>query len=291
MKILLFGGSGQLGFEIRGRAQALSFETSAPVRKEVSITDKEQVRFLVEKIAPDVIINCAAYTAVDKAEEERDQAFALNRDGPAFVAQAASDFNSRLIHISTDYVFGGDFSSPIGEGAETSPLNVYGESKLAGEQEVLKYLGDRALIVRTSSLHGQNGNNFVHIMLKLFEEREELRVVSDQVMCPTWAGWLAEVVLDLCRIDTHGIIHAVSRGQTTWFDFAQTIREYATPPEGGWKVRIEPIPAAEYPSAARRPQYSVLDCRNLLLLLGRESISWEEGLRNHLSDIERLRND
>lgn len=286
MKILLFGGAGQLGFEIQKRAFDLDFEVISPVLSEVDITNEQQVQFLAQKVRAELVINAAAYTAVDKAEVEQAEAYKINRDGAAVVARAARNAGSRMIHVSTDYVFDGTASTPISEAHPTNPINVYGASKLAGEIEVQKELGDRALIVRTSSLHGQRGENFVHTMVKLFSERELVKVVNDQWMSATWAGWLAEAILDLGRIDCHGTLHASCAGALTWFDFAAAILEHIKPKnEAARRCRIEPTTAAAFARPARRPGYSVFDCSRLASLLGRKPIAWQDGLKNHLREI------
>ena len=286
MKILLFGGSGQLGLEIKKRALDLNFEIISPVITEVDISDRDQLLFLAEKVKPDIIINSAAYTAVDKAEEESEQAFLINRDGAGFVAEAAKQADAKLFHISTDYVYDGSTSEALTEDALTNPLSVYGQSKLEGDQAVFSAYGNTAVILRISSLHGQYGHNFIHTMLKLFAERDEVSVVNDQIMSPTWAGWLAEVLLDLSRIECSGIIHACCKGSISWFDFASATFEIASPYiDGAEGTELKPIPTSEYPTPAKRPAYSVMDCSKLAKLLGREPILWQEGLKSHLREL------
>lgn len=290
MKILLFGGAGQLGFELTKRAGDLNFEIVSPVISEIDIGNLEQVKFISEHTKPTIIINAAAYTAVDKAEAERDEAYRVNCDGARNVAIAAGHIGCRTIHISTDYVFDGMKGSPLNESDKPNPQNVYGASKLAGEQAVHEALGDRALIVRTSSLHGQHGANFVHTMLNLFEEKEVVKVVSDQLMSPTWAGWLAEVVLDLARMPIGGIVHASCAGAISWFEFAKAIHEYGKPEKSEkWKSRLETITVAELARPAKRPPNSSFDTSKLTQILGRNPIPWQDGLRSHLKDIGRLK--
>lgn len=284
MKILLFGGSGQLGYELRKRAAELNFEIVSPILSEVDITDERAVVKLSKVVSPQLIINSAAYTAVDQAENEREAAFRLNCDGARYVAQGALETGARLIYISTDYVYGNGHSAPIPESAAVAPLNVYGESKLAGETQIQEVLGGQGLIVRTSSLHGQKGINFVHTMLKLFREREKLQVVADQYMSPTWAGWLAEVVLDLGRLKCNGIVHACGKGVTTWYDFARAIYTRVEPTLDR-PVTIEQTTATKFARPAARPQYSALDTKRLTSLIKREPIRWEEGLAAHLVEL------
>ena len=285
MKILLFGGSGQLGYEIRPRAKALHIDLVAPITSEVDISDQQQVSRLIHDLKPDVIINAAAYTAVDLAESEPEKAFKVNAEGVRYIAEAAKDSGSRLIHISTDYVFDGSLGRPLKETDPVSPPNQYGASKLAGEQAALNAHPTNTLIVRTSSLHGAKGINFVHTMLKLFREKEEVSVVSDQVMSPTYAGWLAEVLLDLARLEVVGIIHASCRGAISWYEFAKEIHMLATKSGEKLKAQVKPISAAEFYRPAIRPSYSVFDCSKLTETLGRAPIDWKEGLKQHLKEL------
>lgn len=284
MRILVFGGSGQLGHEVVRRALDLHFDVIAPVFSEVDVANQSQVEFLAQKIKPDVIINGAAYTAVDAAEKERELAMRVNHEGTRNVARAARQQGARLMYISTDYVFPGNVPAPLDENAPTGPLNVYGASKLAGEQAVLEELGGRGLIVRTSSLHGAKGDNFVHAMIKLFKERDEVNVVYDQEMSPTWAGWLAEVLLDLCRIECSGVVHATSAGATNWYEFAREIYR-RTRSQIAREVRLNPITAAEFGRPALRPAYSVLDCTRLEGFIGRPTPAWQDGLTHHLKEL------
>ncbi|MCO6432355.1 MAG: dTDP-4-dehydrorhamnose reductase [Deltaproteobacteria bacterium] len=288
MKILLFGGSGQLGFEIQKRALDLNFEVVSPFTSEVNISEETQVLYLCSQTQPDVILNCAAYTAVDKAEEEKDLCFKINRDGARNVALGARQTGAKLIHISTDYVFDGEKGSPLTEDDPVNPLSVYGMSKLDGEREILKHYPDRTIIVRTSSLYGQKGVNFVRTMLDLFHSRDLVRVVNDQVASPTWAGWLAEALLDISRMEVTGVLHAACSGETSWFDFAKRILDWSSNLEPHPGLRLEPISAAELGRPARRPRYSVLDCGKLTDLLGRAPMHWEEGLKAHLREIGML---
>lgn len=285
MRILLFGGSGQLGLELQKRAEDLNFEVISPVISEVDISDLEQLERLGRKVKPNLIVNCAAYTNVDKAESEPKQAYASNCEGARNVALIARTHNARLLHISTDFVFDGTLRRPLREDDAVNALSVYGKSKLQGEKAILEEYGEGSLIIRTSSLHGAKGHNFVHIMLKLFEEKELIKVISDRIMSTTWAGWLAEVVLDLARMQATGIVHACCAGQLSWFDFACEIRELVkeSMPKAR-NVKIEPIAASSYALPAPRPDYSVMDCSKLEGLLGRKAISWQQGLRSHLID-------
>jgi len=285
MKILLFGGDGQLGFEIKKKAFDLNFNLIAPVISEVDISNFDQVKRLTHDFIPDIVVNCAAYTAVDNAENDQDTAFLINKVGAQNVAVAAQDCGARVVHISTDYVFPGDTSTALTENAPTCPLNVYGISKLAGEDDVLSATNNQALILRTSSLFGLKGPNFIATMLKLFSSGRPVKIVSDQVMSPTWAGWLAEVILDLCRIKCSGIINACCSGEVSWYDFA--VEAYKL--SGGEakypaRTQLVPIFADDFIRPAKRPKYSVLNCSKLTSILGRAPISWQDGLRGYLKD-------
>lgn len=286
MKILLFGGAGQLGYELRSRAADLEFEVVSPVAAEIDITDRDQVVKVVSSARPDLVVNCAAYTAVDKAEEEVELALRSNRDGAANVADACSRFNARLIHISTDYVFDGSLGRPLKEDDPKNPLSVYGRSKWEGEEKVREALGNEALIVRTQALYGKKGVNFVYAMLKLFGERDVVKVVDDQWVSPTWAGWLAEVILDCARIKVGGALHASCEGTVSWFDFASEIQRLALPHfEGRQVARLERTTAAELKRPAPRPTFSAFDTTRITTVLGRPPMPWRDALELFLREI------
>ncbi len=286
MKILLFGGSGQLGFELKKRAADLNFSLVSPVTKEVNISEETQVKSLVESLKPDLVINSAAYTAVDKAEQEVDLATAVNADGARYVAEACSRTKARLIHLSTDYVFDGLLQRPLREDDPVNPVSVYGRTKLQGEEYVRKIAGERGLIVRTQALYGQKGINFVHTMLKLFAERQELKIVDDQFVSPTWAGWLAEAVLDLARLQVHGTLHASCSGVVSWYDFAAEIHRLAAPSfEGRQMARIERTCAADLNRPAKRPVFSAFDVSKISDVLHRVPLTWNDALQRFLTEI------
>lgn len=287
MKIVVFGGDGQVGKEVLQRCEQLNFEVRAPDMHEVDITDSEQVSGYLHVVAPQLVINLAAYTAVDKAEEEKDLAYQVNAEGAGVIAKVSQRMNAHLIHVSTDYVFPGTEERPLREDDAVHPVNVYGASKLEGERQVREYMNEGALIVRTSSVHGQYGHNFVHAMRDLFCSRTEVSVVQDQIMSPTWAGWLAEVLLDLARLKATGLVHACSGASISWYDFAVEI--YRQLQEISWEglhdVSIKPVSSREFPRPAKRPQYSVMDVTHLSALLGREPLDWKDGLRGHIADL------
>lgn len=286
MKILLFGGSGQLGFELKKRATDLAFEVVSPVTKELDITDKAQVFTLMRSLEPTTVINSAAYTAVDKAEEEPDKAFAINAEGVRNISEACLKCGVRLIHISTDYVFDGSLGRKLKEDDGVNPVSVYGRSKLEGEEFVRTICGDRGLVVRTQALYGQKGVNFVHTMLKLFGERDVLKIVDDQFVSPTWAGWLAEALLDLVRLPVSGTLHASCDGVVSWYDFAREIQRLSRESYSGRPIaRLEPTTAAELNRPARRPVYSAFDTSRLAGVLGRPVLPWQAALRLFLREI------
>jgi dTDP-4-dehydrorhamnose reductase len=250
-------------------------------RRQLDITNEVAVAATIGAINPDLVINAAAYTAVDKAEAERESAFAVNATGAGNLAKAARQAGARFFHISTDFVFNGEKSSPYLPKDACDPVNVYGAGKLAGERLVTEYSDGQALILRTSWLYSAHGQNFVTTMLRLMRERDELGVVADQVGTPTWARTLAEVLWSAANKPTlAGIYHWSDVGVASWYDFAVAIQEEgralgllekATP--------INPIRTEDYPTAARRPAYSVLDKSDTWRDFGAEGKHWRVCLR------------
>jgi dTDP-4-dehydrorhamnose reductase len=279
VRILLTGGAGQLGRELLDTAAAQGHEVRSTTRAECDITSAAQVRAVLDDAAPDVLINCAAWTRVDAAEAEGESAFLINAIGPRVLAGACARRDILLAHISTDYVFDGSATSPIDEWQRPNPRCVYGASKLAGEHEV-RALARRHLVIRTSWLYGREGPNFVLTMLRAAATRPELRVVSDQVGSPTWTGHLAPVVLRAIARDVPGTLHLTNSGVVSWHGFAEAIVAAA-----GRSTRVIPITTAEYPTAAPRPAYSVLDNR-AWRLLGEDPLpDWREGLTSYLATL------
>jgi dTDP-4-dehydrorhamnose reductase len=286
VKILLFGGAGQLGHEIRKRADDLDFETVSPVLKEVDITEEDQVMKLIGATKADVVINCAAYTAVDKAEEEPEIVFKINRDGARNIALACAKHPTRFIHVSTDYVFDGLLGRPLKEEDATNPISVYGRSKWEGEEAVRDILGDSALIVRTQALYGKMGVNFVQTMLKLIGEREVVKVVDDQWVSPTWAGWLAEALLDLARVKAGGTLHGSCSGTVSWYEFACEIRQLSEKQfEGRRQAVLERTTADAFARPAKRPTFSAFDTSKICSVLGRPPMKWQDALKAFLTEI------
>lgn len=236
----------------------------------------------------DVVVNCAAYTAVEKAEEYRDSAFAVNRDGVSVLAESCAECNAYMVHISTDYVFDGTSRTPYRECDEVNPVGVYGLSKRAGE-EAMEQKGVRGMIIRTAWLYSAFGNNFVKTMLRLGDERREVMVVADQYGSPTWAVDLAETIMhillqtDVSTKQGLEIYHYTDEGSCTWYEFASAIMQLA-----GKDCKVQPISAAEYPTSCRRPAYSVLDKTRIKQAYGIKIPEWDESLRKMLEDLRQV---
>ena len=254
MKTLVIGSAGQLGHDLLEILPPDHDTVGADVG-EVDITDLSSIRGLVSAQAPDLVINCAAYTNVDGCETDREAAYAVNATGAGNTARACAESSAALIHVSTDYVFDGSKGRPYLENDSPSPLGEYGRGKLAGEEAVRRELPERHLIVRTAWLFGATGNNFVKTMLRLGRERDRLRVVNDQTGSPTYAGHLAAAIKALAgtRLDQPGIYHMTNSGSCTWFDFAAEIFRLA-----GIDVDLKPTTSEKFGSPTPRPAYSVL---------------------------------
>ena len=293
MTVLLFGGNGQVGHELRRSLRALgdvvvttrSGELPEGAYCEVADFDRpDTLAELVERVAPAIVVNAAAYTAVDKAEDDVDAAFRTNAEAPGVLARACALRDIPFVHYSTDYVFDGQGSRPYREDDPTAPLGVYGASKLAGE-DAIRAAGGRHLILRTAWVYGQHGHNFMKTMLRLGAERDELRVVADQVGTPTPAALIADVTTELLglRDAPSGTFHLTPRGETSWHGFAEAILEEALArgliPRA---PKVIPIATSDYPTRARRPGYSRLDIGRLEQVLGRALPEWRTGLRQVL---------
>ncbi len=285
MRVWVVGAAGMLGSEVVAVLQAAGVEVVASDR-EVDITDERAVAaHLGVMDTPDWIVNCAAWTAVDAAETHAQAAFTLNAAAPGILAKAAASCGARLLHISTDYVFDGKASSPYAPDAPVDPGSVYGRSKLAGEVAIRKVLPQH-VILRTAWLYGHNGPNFVSTMLRLMREREEIGVVADQYGAPTYTGDLAEAIgCILAHPQTHfGTWHYSNKGITTWYEFACAIYDIAR--SNGilaGECRIVPLTTEQYPTAAARPAYSVLDTGTLEHDWGISIPDWRDSLEKYIS--------
>ena len=273
MKILVTGINGQVGWELLRQGPSQGCRIIGFDRHALDITDSPAVSREIKKNSPDLVINCGAYTAVDKAEEEEEKAWSVNRDGPAWLAASCAGEHIPFIHLSTDYVFNGRASKPYPETAPTAPLGIYGKSKAVGEEEVRARLA-RHLIIRTSWVYGIHGRNFVKTILRLGQEQEELRVVDDQWGCPTFAGDLAQALLAMAKkigagqTNCWGTYHCCGATAVTWYEFATLILDLARKIHPVKVRKIIPITSEEFPTAAPRPKYSVLDCQKVYSVFG-----------------------
>lgn len=289
MRIFVAGHRGMLGSDLVPALRAAQLEVVGLDRARVDVTDAGGVGIALTELKPDVVINCAAYTAVDKAESEPERAFAVNRDGAANLARACARAGAKLVHVSTDYVFDGAASRPYREDDPANPLGVYGRSKREGEERIGEILADHA-IVRTSWLFGAHGHSFVRTIRRLALERDELSVVADQRGCPTWTGHLAGALVAVARAlhagGPRGIFHYRGDGETTWHGFAEAIvREVAR--RGGKAPVVRAIDTVAYPTPARRPAYSVMDCERIGRAFGARPGAWSAGLTAVMDAFER----
>lgn len=291
MKILITGAQGQVGKELTHIANEKGFDVIAASRAELDITNSLQVDEYVAHCQPNIVINAAAHTAVDKAEDEQDLAFAINRDGSENLALACSNQNIPLLSISTDYVFDGSKAEPYSEEDAVSPLGVYGESKWQGEEAIRKNLNEY-IILRVAWVFGAQGNNFVKTMLRLGQDRDELNVVADQFGGPSPAKNIAQTLIKLVEQYQKnnslawGTYHYCGKDKTTWYGFATEIFNQAF--ELGLlkkKIKVNPITTAEYPTAAERPSNSMLDCTKLKTTFGIDMPEWKEGLKQVLLEL------
>lgn len=285
VKVLVVGAGGQLGTQTRLAFTAKGNEVVTICRSGLDLSAPHLVADAVAACEADWVINCAGYTQVDKAEEETELAFRINRDGVRAIAEGARKSKSRLLHISTDFVFAGDRSSPYQESDLGVPLSVYGQSKWEGEQAV-RALMPEALIIRTGWIYGVNGGNFVKTMLRLMAQREEIRVVDDQIGTPSWTADIVMAMHTLIEKDMVGTWHFSNEGVASWFDFSHEIISIAAQLGCRRKVeRLLPISSREYPSAARRPGYSVLSKEKIRPVLGYDIPHWRDSLHNMLSEL------
>ncbi len=288
MKILITGGNGQVGWELQRTLAGLG-EVIAPGRAVLDLSRPETLREVVLPLRPRWIVNAAAYTAVDKAESERDLAYAVNTEAPRALAEVAAEIGAALVHYSTDYVFDGAGDAPFVEDAPLGPLNVYGASKAAGEAAIRAAL-DRHLILRTSWVHGARGANFLITMQRLMRERPDLKIVDDQIGAPTWARHIAEATA-LIMAQTNspargadrpapwGTYHLTNGGETSWYGFAEAIRASL-----GADTKLHPIPSSEYPTPAARPLNSRLSNDKLSRVFGIRLPDWRAGLNQALGE-------
>lgn len=289
MKILVTGCNGQVGRSLtRLLAQRDAMVVIAADRDTLDITDNSAVAAFILANAPDIIINAAAYTAVDKAEDEVELAFAINSDGPKFIALAAQQIGATLLHISTDYVFAGDKQGLYQESDSPAPQSVYGESKLAGERAVMQSC-DKHIIMRTAWVFSEHGNNFVKTMLRLAKTHDSLSIVGDQFGGPTYAGDIASALLTIAdAIATqepieYGVYHYSGLPHVSWYEFADAIFDIAVNESLiSNKPKLTPIPTQEYPTPAKRPANSMLDTAKITQHFGIEASDWKQVLNTNI---------
>lgn len=272
MKVLITGANGQLGYDVIKRLKIEGIEYLGVDRSVVDITNEEQVKRVIIDYNPDIVIHCAAYTAVDKAEDEKELCYAVNVIGTKYVAEVCKEIDSKMVYISTDYVFDGDGDKPFEVTDKPNPVNYYGQTKYEGELEVQKIL-EKYFIARISWVFGSHGNNFVKTMLKLGKKRDEISVVSDQIGSPTYTYDLSKLLIEMMQTDKYGVYHATNEGYCSWYEFAYEIFRQAE-----MNVKVNPIKTEDYPTKAKRPKNSRLSKRQLQAKGFTNLMNWKESL-------------
>jgi len=289
MKILVTGSTGQLGCEVVRMFNMDGMDVTGIGRKTLDFCQPEQVMEWVSRFKADWVINCAAYTRVDMAEQEPDKAFLINRDATRAVAEGVRSYRGRLLHISSDFIFDGQQSHPYSEEDAPNPLGVYGQSKLEGEEAVLEVMPE-ALILRTAWVYGAQGNNFVKTILKFASERNEIQVIDDQLGSPTWSNDLANTIGAMINSEASGIYNFTNEGVASWYDLANEVvivaRQLGYPVKTGY---VRPMPACDYKALATRPAYSVLSKRKIRNVLNFHIPHWRESLREMLTQLRKTK--
>ena len=279
--ILITGILGQLGYDLAKELKKRGKEFIAPSLEELELTTEAGAKDFILAKKPDIVIHCAAYTAVDKAESEQELALTVNGFGTRWVAEACRDVGAKMIYISTDYVFGGDGHTPYEVDDEKKPVNIYGRSKLLGEDAVTAIV-EKHFIVRTSWVFGINGNNFIKTMLRLAETRKKINVVNDQFGSPTYTVDLAKLLADMAETEKYGTYHASNEGFCSWSDFAREIFKQA-----GLDIEVDGIPTIEYPTPARRPFNSRLSKKSLDEAGFNRLPEWQDALKRYLVELKK----
>jgi dTDP-4-dehydrorhamnose reductase len=275
-RILVTGANGQLGSELALLSKSyLEYEWIFANRKDITLDNLELLKVQLDEIKPDIIFNCGAYTAVDKAETEKELAFTINHLAVELIAKYTFKNNVKLIHISTDYVFDGLSSNALTEDAQTNPINVYGESKLAGEIACSKE-NPESIIIRTSWVYSKFGNNFVKTMQRLMQERDEINVVNDQIGSPTYAADLAQAMIDIIESSEWipGIYNYSNEGEISWYEFALSVKEL-----GSYNCKVGGITSASYPTPAKRPSFSLLSKEKIKAIYNLNIPNYKESLK------------
>ena len=281
MKVLVTGVKGQLGFDVVGELNKRGITSIGVDIDEMDITDPESVKTVIGEAAPDAVIHCAAYTAVDAAEDNEDLCRRVNRDGTQNIANVCKELDCKMVYISTDYVFDGEGTRPWEPDDKQTPLNVYGQTKYEGELAVMNTLS-KYFIVRIAWVFGINGKNFVKTMLNLAKTHDKLTVVNDQTGSPTYTYDLARLLVDMVLTDKYGIYHATNEGFVTWYDFACEIFKTA-----GVDIEVLPVPSSEYPTKAKRPSNSRMS-KDKLKENGFEPLpSWQDALKRYIAELNR----
>lgn len=279
MKVLVTGYNGQLGYDVVKELRSRSIECRGVDKNDFDITSREETLKYICDYAPNAVIHCAAYTAVDKAEDDEEACRRVNADGTENIALVCNELDAKMLYVSTDYVYGGAGEKPFETDCETNPKNVYGKTKLDGETAVRKHL-KKFFIVRTSWVFGINGNNFVRTMLKLGDEKDSLNVVNDQIGSPTYTPDLARLICDMVATERYGIYHGTNEGFCSWAEFAAEIMKL-----GGRKAVINPIPSSSYPTRAERPHNSRLS-KACIDAAGFERLpDWHDALKRYIKEL------
>ncbi len=285
MKILIVGSKGQLGWELE-QTTPDGVEVVGVDFPGIDITQPDSIQKMMDEHTPDWVINCAAFTDVDGAQSHEDQAHAVNCEGAGHLARAVKTSGARFVHVSTDFIFNGESSRPYLPEDRPDPKSVYGKTKLDGEKVVEKILGQDTLIIRTAWLYSSHGNNFVHTMIRLMKEKEQLTIIDDQVGTPCWAKGLAQAVWASIQKNLTGIYHWTDAGVASWYDFAVAIQEEALAAGLLTKaIPVLPIPTRQYPTPAQRPAFSVLDKTGFLETADLVPVHWRHQLKKMIAEI------
>lgn len=280
MKVLVTGYNGQLGYDVVKRLQALEIESKGVDREEFDLTNKEQVRNYIRNYSPDVVVHCAAYTAVDQAEDEKELCYAVNVRGTRYIAEICKEIDAKMVYMSTDYVFDGEGEEAFEVDSLPTPKNQYGLTKYQGELEVQKYL-EKYFIIRISWVFGINGKNFIKTMLRLGKERDELSVVNDQIGSPTYTSDLAKLIVEMIQTEKYGMYHATNEGYCSWYELTKEIFKQV-----GYSTNVNPITTKQYPTKASRPYNSRMSKSNLDKAGFKRLPRWEEALHEYLEELQ-----